>query len=231
MSKGWKSLIVVLGIVLGQAVLYGPSLIGKRLLLPLDILAGPDVYLPRTPGDESAAPHDFVLSDLVFFYEPERRYVQSEIGAGRLPFWTPHRFAGAPNYQLPLSPLSLLSYLIASPVVIAWTEMFIALVAGLGAYSFFRRISRVSFWPAAIIAWCYPLTGAYIIWQGYWLPMVMCWLPWLLLATDSAVRRRNGFGGPSLAATTVTVLISGGVDIAGQALIASGIYAILVPHR
>ena len=39
--------IAVLGIVVGQAILYGPSLIGKKILLPLDLLA--------VPGSLSAA--------------------------------------------------------------------------------------------------------------------------------------------------------------------------------
>ena len=37
--------IAVLGIFVGQAILYGPSLIGKKILLPLDLLT-----LPGIPG-------------------------------------------------------------------------------------------------------------------------------------------------------------------------------------
>jgi len=38
--------VVVLGILLGQLALYGPSLLGVKILLPLDLLALPHTYLP-----------------------------------------------------------------------------------------------------------------------------------------------------------------------------------------
>src|ERR1051326_7400198 len=41
-----RPLVVIAGIALGQAILYGPSLAGRRILLPLDILDTPQVYLP-----------------------------------------------------------------------------------------------------------------------------------------------------------------------------------------
>ena len=41
-NTGFSNLpIVFAGIIFGQAVLYGPSLIGKKILLPLDLLAQP----------------------------------------------------------------------------------------------------------------------------------------------------------------------------------------------
>jgi len=219
------SVLVLAGLVLGQVILYGPSLLGNRILLPLDILAEPTVYLPRTPETEGVVPHDAILSDLVFYYEPARQFAVSEIRSGRLPLWSPYRYAGAACYRWSLSPPCLPGYFIASPRVLAWIQVLIALVAGSGAYVFFRHILRVGFWPAAIAAWCYPLTGAYIIWQGFSLPPVMCWLPWVLAAVDRAVRRPAGWGAPGLALLTAVVLLGGAADIGGQLLLASGIYA------
>jgi hypothetical protein len=40
------AVVIVGGIVIGQAILYWPSLTGDKVLLPLDILAIPDFYLP-----------------------------------------------------------------------------------------------------------------------------------------------------------------------------------------
>ena len=74
-----RLLIVASGILFGQAILYGPSLVGARVLLPLDLLAAPAVYLPTTPEAARAVPHDVVLSDLVLFYEPARQFAVSEI--------------------------------------------------------------------------------------------------------------------------------------------------------
>ena len=225
-SAASRLLVVALGIVVGQAVLYGPSLIGVRVLLPLDVLAEPYVYLPRTPDMPKNVLHDAMQTDLVFYYEPARQFAISELRAGRLPFWSPSEFGGVGCFRWNLSPPWLLGYLIASPVALAWIQMLIALVAGGGAYLFFRRVMRLQFWPAAIVAWCYPLTGAYVLWQGFWLPSVMCWLPWMFAAVNATVRRPGGWGGPLLALLSGIVLLSGAPDIGGQVLLASGIYAV-----
>jgi len=50
--------IAVLGIVVGQAILYGPSLIGEKILLPLDLLAMPGTYLPLNEQYKNIIPQD-----------------------------------------------------------------------------------------------------------------------------------------------------------------------------
>jgi hypothetical protein len=218
--------IVVLGIVIAQIILYAPSLTGLKYMVPLRILSESPVYTPVYPGVPRLIPHDYVLTDLTFFAEPERLFVNSELRAGRLPTWTPYRFAGAPTWPLGLSPQWWPAYLIRSPVVLAYTQLLVALTAGLGAYLFFRRALKVSFWPAAIAAWCYPLTGAYVVWEGFWLPAVMSWLPWCLFAVDSCVRKPLGWGGPALGLFTLFALVGGALDVAGQVLLTSGIYGV-----
>lgn len=49
--RPWRLTVVVLGLLLGQSVLYSPSMFGGKILLPLDLLALPNTYLP--PGSES----------------------------------------------------------------------------------------------------------------------------------------------------------------------------------
>lgn len=218
--------IVALGIAICQVMLYGSSLVGLKILLPLDILARRGVYLPQTPEVQRIPIRDLVPIDIVTFYEPARVAAVASLARGELPIWSPNRFAGAPAYRWCLSPPYLPAYLIASPVVLAWVQLLVALVAGLGAYVFFRRTLDVGFWPAAIAAWCYPLSGAFVVWQGFWLPPVMCWLPWLLLAIDHTVRRPLGWGGPCMAALTGVVLVGGALDVAGLTLLAGGIYAL-----
>src|ERR1035441_8990702 len=154
-----RLLVVLAGIVLGQAVLYGPSLVGRKILLPLDILTEPKTYIPRTPELAATSPHNVQLGDLVFTTEPGRRFLGSEIRSGRFPLWNPHQYAGGPNTWSKFSPFVMLGALSASPRVLPWIEVLAALVSGLGVYRFCRRVLRVAFWPAAIAAWCYPLTA------------------------------------------------------------------------
>ena len=85
----WIAMIVA-GLVLEQVILIGPSLIGKKVLLPLDILALPGMYLPSTPGVPPTVPHNRVYSDLVQIETMSQQFAVSEFSpaAGRYGFPT-----------------------------------------------------------------------------------------------------------------------------------------------
>jgi hypothetical protein len=217
--------IVVAGIVLGQAILYGPSLIGEKILLPLDILAQQGVYLPPTPETAKVVPHNIVLSDQVVQFEPARQFAISEIHQGRFPLWAPYQYGGVPFVWPKYSFFLLLECLVKSPVILAWGQLFPALVAGMGMYFFCRRVLTVSFWPATVCAWCYPLTAFFVLWQGFFTGLPVCWLPWLFLLVDKTIRGINPRTATGLSIATFLVLTSGQIDIAGQVLLGSGIYA------
>ncbi|HEV3007254.1 MAG TPA: hypothetical protein VGX78_22480, partial [Pirellulales bacterium] len=153
-----------------------PSLAGQKILLPLDVLANRNTYLPNTPENRevSARAQLPVASDLVFNHEPFRRFVASELHAGRLPFWDPYCYAGAPCAWGFLSPFEWIYFAWQSPRALVWMQVAQSLVAATGAYHFFRRVPAVSFWPAAIGAWCYPLIGFFIVWTGFRLGLAAC---------------------------------------------------------
>lgn len=218
-----RPVAVMLGIILGQIILYGPSLTGEKILLPLDLLARPHVYLPATPGAPAIVPHNQVLSDLVLIAEPARRFMTEELHAGRWPLLAPYQLAGVP-FNWPKH--CLLSCCVTSPVALAWSSMAMALMAGAGAYLFCRKVLRVGFWPATLTSWCFPLTGFFVFWQGYSHPATVLWLPWMLLAVDKTVRGPGWWGGPAVALVTCSALVFGQPDVAGQLLLASGFYAV-----
>ena len=225
--KRWvRWLIVLAGMLLGQAVLYGPCLVGRKLLLPLDILACDRTYLPQTPEVSRINVQNPFLSDPVVLFEPMRRFAVNELSAGRLPRWNPCQFAGAPFLGPIFSPLYLLECTTRSPVILAWSCLAGALVAGLGAGLFFRRVLAVGFWPASLCAWCYPLTGYFVFWQGFLTASPVFWLPWSLLAVDRVVRGNHVLAPVGLSAVTSLVLVSGHLDVAGQVLLGSGLFAL-----
>ena len=225
MSRFTQWAIVLAGIVLGQAVLYGPSLIGQKILLPLDILASPNVYLPQTPEVTRIQPHNAILSDLIFLFEPERRFAVSELHAGRLPMWAPYHFAGAPFIWPKFSPFLAPQCLSASPMILAWGQLFAAIVAGTGICLFCRRVLVVGFWSATFAAWCYPLTAFFVLSQGFTLVLSLYWLPWILLAVNATVRRRHALAPVGLSVVTGFILTSGQLDVAAQVLLVSGCFA------
>ena len=223
-SGSLRIFVVVIGIALGQVFLYGPSLAGRKVLLPLDILALPGVYIPRTPEVAKIAVQDLTLIDWVYVCEPSRRFAVSEFQAHRLPMWAPYEFGGVPCISL--SPFFLLQCCTESPVILAWAQLTLAIVSGLGAYLFFRRALAVTFWPAAVGGWGYPLTGFFILWQGCSVSLPVAWLPWILLAVHNATRPEARLAGVGVSAATFLVLVSGPLDIAGQVLLGSGLYGL-----
>ena len=219
-------LLVLAGIVLGQAVLYGPSLAGNKILLPLDILAQAGVYIPQTTATAVQAPHNMALSDLVYQFEPARQFASSEIHLGRFPWWAPYQYGGVPFVWPKFSPFLLLECLTKSPLILAWVQLLAALVAGTGMYFFCRKALPVGFWPATVCAWCYPLTAFFVLWQGFPTGLAVYWLPWLFLAVDRTIRGAHPLAAAGLSVVTGLTLVSGHIDVAGQALLGSGIFAL-----
>ncbi len=227
-TRALRCLILLSGLIACQFVLYGPSLLGHKILLPLETLAYGRIYLPHTGEWEHVKPHHEEYSDEILAIEFRRRFAAAEVRAGRLPLWNPYDYCGAPfmaaNNTAVFSPFTVPNYFFPGPVTIAWVQLFKALVSGTGAYVFFRCVLRVRYWPATLGAWCYPLTWFFVLWRGYPPSFVVAWLPWLLLATHSAVRCPRGWGGIALAILTATVMVSGQAASAAHVLVASGMY-------
>lgn len=215
--------IVLCGIVATQVLLYGPSLVGQRVLLPLDILKMENCYLPLSPEFRPYLPSYPVLSDEIMVVEPFRQFAVREVRAGRLPLWNPHNYCGAPflaaNQPALFSPYRVLDYLFPGTLVIAWAQLVKSLVAGTGAYVFFRRALGARFWPATLGAWCFPIIGCMVLWRGFPMSAVLSWLPWMLYCIDAVARRPASFAAPGLALTTCAMLLGGHAATAAQALI------------
>ncbi len=219
--------LLLAGVVLTQSFWYGASLLGSQIVLPLDLLASGAVYLPATPEYATVEPHNPALFDQLLAYEPWRWFGVSEVRAGRLPIWNPNSFAGAPFVRWETySPFNAIAYAFPSDHALAWIHLVKAAVAAGGAYAFFRSVLRVGFGAALVGGWVYPLTGFFLYWFGTPVSFVVAWLPWLLLATDEAVRRPRRRSPPVLAAITALVLVSGQSDVALLVLLVSGLYAL-----
>ncbi|MCA9758463.1 MAG: YfhO family protein [Candidatus Eisenbacteria bacterium] len=222
-----QAILLVLVVVAPVFVLFAPSFIGQKLLLPLDVLALDGVYLSEVPPDRVAWWGSSVLADQVLEYEMNRRFVTDELRAGRVPLWNPYGYCGAPfaNFHK-YSPFMWPYYLFGTPRVLPWIQLLVAFTAGIGTYVYGRRGLGVGYYPALVAAAAFPLVGFFVLWRGFSLTYVAAWLPWLFLAIDATVRRPVGLAPVGLAVVTALVLVSGQIDVAGQALLASGVYAV-----
>jgi hypothetical protein len=229
--RRWRSVarlsVVVLGIVITQFILYGPSLMGRKLLLPLDMLSD---LSGSSGGSQHSVPHDRQQHDPVNQNEPMRRFAVSEVRVGHLPLWDPYNFCGAPflanNQSAVFSPFRLLDYIWPDPRALAWGQMLRAIVGGLGAYCFFRSALRARFPAAAIGAWIWPQSGFLVLWTMWPQSAAALWLPWVLLAVKRSFRFPGAGSIVLLAILTACTLVSGHSAIAAHVLLGSGIYAL-----
>ena len=222
-SRRLRVLLLVAGLVLPQVLLFGSSLCGRTVLLPLDILT---TLLPL-PGYPEMTPHNRALSDLVLLEHQARVFSTAEWRAGRVPLWDPMSYAGAPFALFgKYNPFELPFIAFPSPATLAWMQLAEALVAGIGAYLFFRSALGARALPSLLGAWCYPLTGFFMFWQGYCLTFTLVWLPWVLQAAWLTVRRKSGWGVPLLSMVTAFALLGGHLDVACQVLLVAGTFAL-----
>jgi hypothetical protein len=223
-----RGAILIGGILASQFILFGPALIGRKILLPLDVLALKGVYLSPSEAEDWGQPRDPILLDPVLEMEMDRRFAVSEIRAGRFPLWNPHEYCGQPflaaNQTAVLSPFRVLDYLWPGTIVLAWDQVLKALLAGIGAYLFFRIAMQMEFVPALFGGWIWPLCGYYVQWAGYPLSAAAAWLPWLFLFTDGALRDPRGLWSVGLAVVTGISLLSGHAATAAQGLLANVVF-------
>lgn len=228
-NKRWLIVVALAAVILlPQIGIYGPSLTGRAIFLPLDVLRVKGVYLPDTPAhtniDVSA---DWVLSDLALQTEQTRHYAASEIRAGRLPLWNPFNYCGVPflaNQSEVFSPFQALYYLWPHPITLVWMHLLKAMVAGIGVFLFLRGSLKLSL-PAALWgAAAFPLAGGIVLWQGFAMSAAYAWLPLLLWATDRVLRNPGPRSVGAAAVIGFLLWISGDPGSAMVIHLAAGLY-------
>jgi hypothetical protein len=227
-TRRWPGLMILLaGWLIPQFVLLGPALIGRTVDLPVDLLAAPNVYLPARPEYAKVVPYhgndllDLLLGGPATFGD----FAAKELRAGRLPVWQPSNFAGAPFVPI-YSPFVIPYYIAPHPITLGWIALFQAITVGVGMWLLLRRTFHLSYWPAAIGSWCVPLAGFMTVWHGYPPIGPFCWLVWLLLAANSAVKNPRGYGSIRLALLTALALLSGHLGVSGLVLLTTGLYVL-----
>lgn len=133
--------------------------------------------------------------DLASFFFPMHVFAASEIQAGRLPFWNPHLFSGAPhlaNFQTgALYPPNLLAYLLARPFEYATLELLAILhflLASYGVYWLARTLS-LSRAGAVLAGVVFAYSGFLVAHLGHY-PMLATasWAPFVFAAIVGTVR-------------------------------------------
>lgn len=136
--------------------------------------------------------------DLVSFFYPIHAFAAGEVSSGRLPFWNPHLFSGAPhlaNFQTgSLYPPNLSAYLLSDPFTYAAMERLALahfLIASVGVYWLARALGVVQ--PAAVLSGAiFAYSGFLVAHLGHYSMLASAaWAPWVFAAIVATVRYRS----------------------------------------
>ena len=222
-SNWQRDLLIVMGMTAClQGLLYWQAFTGKAVLLPVGILRIPGIA--TVEQDSSGEPvANYARADLIQVSEPNRWFMANEYRSGRIPLWTPYRFAGTSVARSPVfCPYELLYALWPTPRILPWIQLTTAIVSATGAWFFAFRILKLGSLPAITAGVVYPMTGFLVIWQGFDLSYPVTFLPWTASATVSMTRHPHGLKICILAIFTCLTVISGPADMAAMVLMVCG---------
>lgn len=162
--------------------LFGPVLVGGRLLLPLDSLRGETPFRQLAP----TTPHgNLIQGDLIQLVAPSRQQVREALGEGRWPLWNPRAGAGLPLLADPqaqvLQPLAALSLPFSTARGAGVTATARVLLALVFTWLLLHR-QGVGEGPAALAAVAWGTGGFLQLWLGWPLANTAAWLPVVLYA-------------------------------------------------
>ncbi len=140
-------------------------------------------------------------SDLLAEHVPAKRFlVRSWRETGELPLWCPYTFAGSPFVHDPqvgaFYPPHALLFLLPEERVgaaLSWLVVLHLFLGGCGAYAYARRRGLATL-PALVAGCGFLFAGKWLLHllaAGHTITAGLAWLPWLLLALESALRRRS----------------------------------------
>jgi hypothetical protein len=226
-------MVAVLAAFVGGCL--GPSLVGLRTLLSVNILSG---YYPWTAAHGSdAAGHQACTGDTIDAAMPGIAQVRDALFSWHLASWQNIVAGGGPLSSVPdlglLDPLSLPYFVLPlwlAPVFVVLLE-FVAAIGG--TYLFLRRL-RLSR-PASVLAgMVFAASGFMVMWTNWPQTRVAALIPPLFWAVERLVQRVRPTDAILVAVVVASMLLGGFPQITGYALyLASGylIVRVIAIHR
>ncbi len=216
------------GLAWALAGLAATVVLAPTLLQPHGVptSAGVLAQLPPWQGTVSGAPTNPDLGDVAFQIQPWLVFLRTELRAGRLPFWNPYQYAGAPFWSngqsAPLFPLHWLFALLpleAGLVLLPWLRV---VIGSLGAFWFARELG-LGRAGAGLAAVAFPLSGRLVSFLLFPMANALCLVPWIFLAVER-LARGNVAAARWLAVLAGLQLVAGHPETAFFTALATGTY-------
>jgi hypothetical protein len=212
------SLLLVATLVPGAA-LRGEVLSQAGLLYELTPW---NAYAP--PDAPAANP---LLSDPAFVFYPFLTHTVKAISSWRLPNWSTAIYAGHPflgSFQSAVfSPFTAIALVVPLPHATVLIALAPLVVGGLGMFLYVRSLG-LNLAAAWFAGTAYLLNGFSVAWMEHPLTSVVCWVPWVLRATDALVDRGGARRTAALAVLVALVIVSGHPETATKVFLLTAGY-------
>ncbi|MCL4541405.1 MAG: oligosaccharide flippase family protein [Chloroflexi bacterium] len=181
-------------LLLGPALVFFPSLLGQRILLPIDNLLLMQPWAAQAqailPGFQT--PHNALISDMIIQNLGWKRFLVQELLRGHLPLWNPDMLGGAPflaagQYQV-LYPFVL--WFVIMPIAYAYSFYTVSQLglAAVFAYLYLRSVGEGRL-GAVLTGVVFSLCSS-LLTSVLWPQMIgaMVWLPAILACVELTMR-------------------------------------------
>lgn len=220
--------VIVPGLVIvGLLVVLGPALVGRGVLLDVNLLSA---RLPfRTVAGLVNADAITCRQDTIDYF-PAIAQIKQSLLAGVFPTWTPYEVGGAPLASQPSSgvftPLALPYFVLPLWLAPAFVKLAEVVVGIAGTIAFLRRrgVSRSGAWLAGFV---FVTSGFMVAWSNWPQTRVAALIPLLLWATDRVIDRHRARDAVVLAVVFAAMLLGGFPAVTLYALTAAGVYALV----
>ena len=207
--RAWWPVLIILALPL---VILQHSLFGGGATTANDVLLQ---WLPWSADHAlgSGPPHNLLLFDETQEISPWLLFTRHELLAGRLPLWNPAIAGGTPflaGQTAVLYPLTWLGVLLPYPFSMTVMTLLKWWIVGLGMYVFARQSLRLGQGAGLVAALSYMFSSFIVIWLLHAVGEAAILLPWLMWATERAIRQ------PSLRRVAALALIIGLVGLTGH---------------
>lgn len=238
MKKYLNDIICLLAFVFLVALFFYPTILQGKLPVPSDTLIG--LYHPWRDLYGSTNPRgvpfkNFLITDPIRQQIPWRKEAIDQWRNGKIPYWNPFAFSGAPlaaNIQAAVFyPFNLFFFVL--PFLAAWTLIIILepLLSGIFLYVYLRNLKLQPI-PSIFGAIAWSFSGFNISWLTWGtIVHVSLWLPLILLAVDKIFERRSKIWVVILSVALLFQFLAGHVQVSLYEIIVTGGYVIWRNYR
>ncbi|MDP9117102.1 MAG: YfhO family protein [Actinomycetota bacterium] len=226
-GASWLNRFVAFVLVAWGAFTLGPSLVGTRTLLSVDLLSN---GLPWRANGLAVAGHQICTTDTIDSVLPGIAYARRQLFSGHLANWQSLVAGGGPLASTPdlglLDPLSLPYYVLPLWLAPAFVTLFVVYASIGGTFAFLRRlgVSRAS---SLLGGFIYATSGFMVVWSNWPQTRTAAIIPFVLWSAERLVQTRRFADALIVALTTASLLFGGFPQVAAFGLYLAGGYIIV----